>query len=90
MWSKIWSDDNGNESAPWPENVEQEVSAKKGARGHRFGVNKMANCEAAGPELVEGYWFNKTHRDTFYIAKRPARPCSFRKRPKKGSEEGHF
>ena len=53
-------------------------------------MNKMAYCEAAGPELVKGYWFNKTHRDTFYIAKRPARPCSFRKRPKKGSEEGHF
>ena len=66
-----------------PANVEPEVSAKKkGARGHSFGVNKMANCEAAGPEQVQGYWFNKTDRNTFYIVKRPARLCSFRKRPK--------
>ena len=64
---KIWSEEvSHNERASWLEEVEQEFSAIEvqediniTTEDIRTGVSKMANWKAAGPNLVQGYWFKK-------------------------------
>lgn len=67
FWRKIWSEEViHNEQASWLEQVEQEFSAIEvqediniTMEDIRTGVSKMANWKAAGPDLVQGYWFKK-------------------------------
>ena len=67
FWRKIWSKEvSHNERASWLEEVEQEFSTKEvqediniTIEDIRTGVSKMANWKAAGPDLVQGYWFKK-------------------------------
>ncbi|XP_037776982.1 uncharacterized protein LOC119573954 [Penaeus monodon] len=64
---KIWSEEViHNEQASWLEQVDQEFSAIEvqediniTMEDIRTGVSKMANWKAAGPDLVQGYWFKK-------------------------------
>ncbi|XP_047501186.1 uncharacterized protein LOC125047119 [Penaeus chinensis] len=67
FWRKIWSEEViNNEQATWLEQVEQEFSSIEvqediniTMEDIRTGVSKMANWKAAGPDLVQGYWFKK-------------------------------
>ena len=67
FWRKIWSEEvSHNERASWLEEVEQEFSTIEvqediniTIEDIRTGVSKMANWKAAGPDLVQGYWFKK-------------------------------
>ena len=67
FWSKIRSEEVGhNERASWLEDVEVEFSITEGqedisitVEDIRNGVSKMANWKAAGPDLVQGFWFKK-------------------------------
>ena len=67
FWKKIWSEEvSHNEKASWLEDVELEFSTTEKqadinitAGDIRSGVSKMANWKAAGPELVQGFWFKK-------------------------------
>ena len=67
FWRKIWSEEIiHNEQASWLEQVEQEFSSidvqediNITMEDIRTGVSKMANWKAAGPDLVQGYWFKK-------------------------------
>ena len=67
FWKKIWSEEvSHNEKASWLEDVELEFSTTEKqadiniTEGDiRSGVSKMANWKAAGPELVQGFWFKK-------------------------------
>ena len=67
FWSKIWSEKVGqNERASWLEDVEVEFSTTEvqedisiTVENIRNGVSKMANWKAAGPDLVQGFWFKK-------------------------------
>ena len=67
FWRKIWSEEvSHNEQASWLEEVEQEFSSIKvqediniTVEDIRTVVSKMANWKAAGPDLVQGYWFKK-------------------------------
>ena len=66
FWSKIWSEEVGhNERASWLEDVEVELSTEVQedisitVEDIRNGVSKMANWKAAGPVLVQGFWFKK-------------------------------
>ena len=65
FWRKIWSEEaNHNEQASWLEEVEQEFSTTDmqediniTLEDVRNGIRKMANWKAAGPDLVQGFWF---------------------------------
>ena len=65
FWNKIWSEEVGhNEGASWLEDAEVELSTREvqedisiNVEDIRNGVSKMANWKAAGPELVQGFWF---------------------------------
>ena len=67
FWSKIWSEGVGHsERASWLEDVEVEFSSTEVQKDIsitvediRNGVSKMANWKAAGPDLVQGFWFKK-------------------------------
>ena len=67
FWRKIWSEEvSHNEQASWLEQIEQEFSSVEVQKDIniiiediRTGVSKMANWKAAGPDLVQGYWFKK-------------------------------
>lgn len=67
FWSKIWSEEvSHNERASWLEDVELEFSTTEEqvdinitVVDIRNKVSKMANWKAAGPELVQGFWFKK-------------------------------
>lgn len=55
-----------NERASWLEGIEQELSTTEvqedvyiTVEDVRFGMNKIANWKAAGPDLVQEYWFIK-------------------------------
>ena len=67
VWNKIWSDEiQHNEGATWLNEVEQELCAAH-MQEHititmeniKIGVSKMANWKAAGPDLVQGFWFKR-------------------------------
>ena len=70
FWSKIWSDEVvHNEGASWLEDVEVELSTTEvqedisiTVEDIRNGVSKIANWKAAGPDLVQGFWFKKPTR----------------------------
>ena len=67
FWSKIWSEEiDHNERASWLEDVEVEFSTTEvqedisiTVEDIRNEVSKMANWKAAGPDLVQGFWFKK-------------------------------
>ena len=67
FWSKIWSEEASyNARASWLEDVELEFSTTEEqvninitGGDIRSGVSNMANWKAAGPELVQGFWFKK-------------------------------
>ena len=67
FWRKMWSEEaSHNERESWLEEVEQEFSTTEvqeeisiTIEDIRTGVSKMANWKAAGPVLVQGYWFKK-------------------------------
>ena len=67
FWRKIWSEEvSHNEQASWLEEVEQKFSSIEvqediniTVEDIRTVVSKMANWKAAGPDLVQGYWFKK-------------------------------
>ena len=67
FWSKIWLEEVGyNERASWLEDVEVEFSTTEVQEDIsitveyiRNGVSKMAHWKAAGPNLVQGFWFKK-------------------------------
>ena len=67
FWSKTWSEEVGhNEGASCLEEVDVELSATE-VQGDisitvediRNGMSRMANWRAAGPDLVQGFWFKK-------------------------------
>ena len=67
FWSNIWLEEVGyNESASWLEDTEVAFSTTEvqediniTMEDIRTGVSKMANWKAAGPDLVQGFWFKK-------------------------------
>ena len=67
FWRKIWLEEvSHNERASWLEEAGQEFSTIEvqediniTIEDIRTGVSKMANWKAAGPDLVQGYWFKK-------------------------------
>ena len=67
FWRKIWSEGvSHNEQASWLEDVEQEFSLIEvqediniTVEGIRTVLSNIANWKAAGPDLVQGYWFKK-------------------------------
>ena len=67
FWRKMWSEEaSHNERTSWLEEVEQEFSTIEvqediniTIEDIKAGVSKMANWKAAGPVLVQGYWFKK-------------------------------
>ena len=67
FWRTIWSEEvSHNVQASWLEKVEQEFSSIEVQEDTiitvadiRTVVSKMANWKAAGPDLVQGYWFKK-------------------------------
>ena len=61
----FWSGSH-NDNASWLEDIEREFSTTETQEDAtitvediRNGVNKMVNWKAAGPDLVQGYWFKK-------------------------------
>ena len=70
FWRKIWSGEVGhNERTSWLEDVEVDFRTTEEqediiitAEDIRNGVSKMANWNAAGPDLVQGFWFKKLTR----------------------------
>ena len=67
FWSRIWSEEVGHdESASWLKDIGGEFSKTEiqgdiniNTEDIRTGVNRMANWKAAGPDLVQGFWFKK-------------------------------
>ena len=67
FWSNIWSEEVGyNENASWLEDIEVAFSTTEvqediniTMEDIRTGVGQMANWKAAGPDLVQGFWFKK-------------------------------
>ena len=67
FWRKIWSEEvSHNERACWLEEVDQEFSTIEVQEDINIttedittGVSKMANWKAAGPHLVQSYWFKR-------------------------------
>ena len=68
FWSKIWLEEvvGHNERAPWLEDLEVEFSITEvqedisiTVQDIRNGVSKITNWKAAGPDLVQGFWFKK-------------------------------
>ena len=68
FWSKIWSEEvvGHNEKASWLEDLEVEFSITEvqedisiTVEDIRNGVSKITNWKAAGPDLVQGFWFKK-------------------------------
>ena len=67
FWRNIWSQEIcHNEHAEWLGDVEHELKSVEKQENIEItledikaGVSKMANWKAAGPDLVQGFWFKK-------------------------------
>ena len=67
FWRNIWSQEIcHNEHAEWLGDVEHELKSVEkqenieiSLEDIKAGVSKMANWKAAGPDLVQGFWFKK-------------------------------